>query len=341
MTVAAGSENAGPQKATRVVAVIPHWNRKDLLAELLPNLAAQTRLFDETVVVDNGSTDGSATFATDQGASVIRFSRNHGFAAAVNRGIEHALETSADFIAILNNDVRLEPDWLAVLLNTISKGPGKAWFASGKIVSAQDPSILDGTFDAISQGATALRCGAGKPDGPYWKLQRKMRLAPMTAALFRAEVFERVGLLDEQYGSYLEDVDFGIRCMKAGLEGIWNPAAVAQHWGSATWGRWHPATVRKLARNQILLARKHFQGMSRAPIVVGQLLWGLIALKHGCSSAYWEGRREGGRLQLAAGVAATPQFRKSIRESEQEIREVQSATGFDWYWRIYFWLLRP
>ena len=97
----------------KVAAVIPHWNRAALLAALLNNLRLQTRLFDEVIVVDNGSADGSADLAERAGARVIRLDRNFGFAVAVNRGVA---ATDADWVAILNNDVTLDAGWLERLL---------------------------------------------------------------------------------------------------------------------------------------------------------------------------------------------------------------------------------
>jgi len=103
--------------AARVAAVIPTWNRRDLLATLLRSLAEQTRPFSEVIVVDNGSEDDSADLAAGAGAKVLKMGSNLGFAAAVNRGIE---STGAEWVAILNNDVTLEPDWLAKLLEAAS-----------------------------------------------------------------------------------------------------------------------------------------------------------------------------------------------------------------------------
>ncbi len=73
-----------------VAAIVPHWNRRDLLDALLRNLRDQTVAFDEIIVVDNGSSDDSAALAERAGARVVRLDKNLGFAAAVNRGIETA-----------------------------------------------------------------------------------------------------------------------------------------------------------------------------------------------------------------------------------------------------------
>lgn len=321
----------------RVAAVIPHWNRRDLLATLLENLRRQTRPFDQIIVADNGSTDGSAEMAEKAGACVLRLGRNLGFAAAVNRGIDSA---QSDWIAILNNDLTLEPRWLEILLAAAQQE--SAWFATGKTLSAADPGIIDATFDEISRGACAWRCGAGKPDSPAWNHTQPVRFAPMTAALFRRSLFEDLGSLDERFESYLEDVDFGLRCAVAGRTGLFVPEAIAHHRGSATSGRWNKDTVRRIARNQILLARKHFRGQPRWPIVAGQLLWGLVAFRHGRVFSYLRGKIEG--FQIALPQPAPDQSPETVKlvleESERHIFELQRQAGFESYWRVYFWLLR-
>jgi GT2 family glycosyltransferase len=325
--------------AARVAAVIPTWNRRDLLSHLFESLAAQTRAFDEIIVVDNGSTDDSADLAERAGAQVLRLGRNVGFAAAVNRGIEAA---DAGWVAILNNDVTFEQDWLDKLLSAALED---TWFATGKILQAADPSQVDGAFDEISRGACANRCGSGKPDGPAWNQPRRIRSAPMTAAIFRRELFRDLGGLDENFGSYMEDVDFGLRCALAGREGLYVPAAVAYHRGSATLGEWSKDTVRRIARNQVLLAAKHFRSQPRWPIVAGQLLWGLIALRHGCGVAYLRGKfagiRDAGRMErLTTNEYTSKDLARVLEASEANILATARETGFDSYWRAYFWLSR-
>lgn len=319
-----------------VAAIVPHWNRRDLLDALLRNLRDQTVAFDEIIVVDNGSSDDSAVLAERAGARVVRLDKNLGFAAAVNRGIETA---RADWVAILNNDVTLAPDWLALLLEAAERE--NASFATGKILNAANPEILDGTFDEISRGACACRCGAGKPDSPWWNQPRKIRFTSMTAALFRRDLFAEIGPLDELFGSYLEDVDFGIRCALGEKSGIYLPAAVSWHRGSATLGAWKSDTVRLIARNQSVLTAKYFRGEARWPIVAGQLLWGLLALRHVKGWAFLKGKWSGWRVARGIGnKASTKRLREVVEASEAAILAVEQQTGFDWYWRAYFWLLR-
>jgi GT2 family glycosyltransferase len=326
--------------AARVAAVIPTWNRRDLLATLLRNLAEQTRPFEEIIIVDNGSEDDSAELAARAGARVVKMGCNLGFAAAVNRGIEAA---DAEWVAILNNDVTLEPDWLMKLLEAAAQEDN--WFATGKILQAANHQLVDGTFDEISRGGCASRCGSGKPDSPAWNQARRIRVAPMTAAIFRRQLFRDLGGLDETFGSYMEDVEFGLRCALAGRGGLFVPSAVAYHRGSATLGEWNNDTVWRIARNQVLLSAKHFRGQPRWPIVAGQLLWGLVALRHGRGSAFVRGKIAGMREIRRMTRPSTNEYTRKVlaevlESSEANILALARETGFDSYWRTYFWLSR-
>ena len=319
----------------QITVVIPNWNGAARLASLFERLRGQSHPIEQIVVVDNGSTDDSARVARDAGASFVELGANLGFSRAVNCGIR---EARGGWIAIMNNDVAPEPDWLARLAERAASA--NAWFATGKLLDSRERGRIDGAFDAICRGACAWRCGHGRPDAPLWNQAREIRFAPFTAALFRAELFERVGLLDETFESYLEDIDFGIRCAGAGCTGLYVPEAVAYHEGSATLGRWHPDTVRNIARNQLLLVAKHYPShwMRRYgwPVLVAQTLWGFTALRHGAFLAYLRGKLEGLRRFREARGSSTADFAAIVERSELEIRELQQLTGFDLYWRLYF-----
>jgi GT2 family glycosyltransferase len=320
----------------RVAIVIPTWNKAAMLAEALENLRRQRCAIDRVIVVDNGSTDRSAQIAADAGAHVIPLGSNRGFAAAVNRGIQEA--GAADYIGVLNNDVTLAPDWLERLIAPLEKG--SAWFAAGKLLDWLMPDRLDGSFDALCRGGCAWRCGHGRLDSPLWNQPRSIHLAPFTAALFRTALFNAVGLLDERFESYLEDVDFGLRCAEAGFSGLYVPDAVAYHRGSATLGRWHPDTVRRLARNQVLLIAKHYppNWVLRYgwPIFIAQSLWGFVALRHGALFSYLSGKVQGLRQFRETRGKYCADFPAILEASEKEIRDIQQLTGFDLYWKLYF-----
>jgi len=317
-----------------ITAVVPVWNGRDLLAKLLDTLDAQTLPPDELLIVDNGSTDGASDLARARGARVIPMGRNAGFAAAVNRGIR---ESRTEQIAVLNSDVELEPTYLA----TLAAQP--AWFATGKILAARErpKRFIDGTFDAVCRGGTSRRIGHARPDGPAFSTPQSIYSAPWTAALFRAELFQRVGLLEERFESYLEDVDFGLRSAAHGLSGVYVPDAIAWHHGSASLGQWHPDTVRRITRNQIFLIARHYSQQMRIrcswPILVAQVLWGAMAIGRGHALPWICGLREAFEVQPEPAPHAE-NLHQLLTENERLIRAFQDSSGFDTYWRLYFLL---
>lgn len=319
-----------------ISAIVPVWNGRALLERLLATLAAQTLPAGELLVVDNGSEDGAPEAARRAGARVISMGHNAGFAAAVNRGIR---ESRGEWLAVLNSDVELAPDYFECLTAT------RAWFATGKIVSAAAPDRIDGTFDATCRGGTSWRVGSGRRNGPLFDTPRPIWSAPWTAALFRSALFEKVGLLEESFESYLEDVDFGLRCAKAGCEGEYLPLAVARHRGSAALGVWHADTVRRIARNQVWLLARHYPEKLMTGwmwhIALAQILWGAVAWRHGAGLAWWRGKREGLRRfneMRAKSAPLDPELLEQILWNyERQIREFQ-VPAQDLYWRLYFLL---
>jgi len=326
----------------KITAIVPVWNGRELLERLLASLAAQTEPAAELLVVDNGSHDGAPELARERGARVIAMGRNAGFAAAVNRGIR---EAGGEWIAVLNNDVELAPDYFEKLR------AADAWFATGKILSRSpsrpgEPATIDATFDALCRGGTAWRVGSGQADGDIFSTGRDIGLPPWTAALFRADLFRRVGLLEETFESYLEDVDFGLRCAAQKIAGRYVPAALAWHRGSSTLGRWHPETVRLMARNQLLLIARHYPDRLLLgwlwPVLAAQSLWGAVAFRHGGGLAWLRGKWQG-LCGFSAARRSFQQFdsgllQQFVRENERTIFEFQKAAGFDAYWKLYFLL---
>jgi hypothetical protein len=326
---------------TPISAIVPVWNGRDLLLRLMDSLARQTQPATELLVVDNGSQDDAPEAARQRGARVIPMGRNAGFAEAVNRGIQ---ESRGEWLAIVNSDVEMAPDYFARLLAAVQASD--AWFATGKILAAGSNGRIDGTFDITCRGGTTWRVGNGCVDRPAFSAERQIWSAPFTAVLLRAEIFRRVGLLDVRFESYLEDVDFGLRCAQLQLPGIYVPGALAWHQGSATLGRWHSETVRRMARNQLFLVARHYpSALVRRwfwALVVAQILWGGLALRHGAALGWargvMQGLRQFSNARKSAVLFDREPLENLLRSNERLIRDLQTASGFDSYWKLYFLL---
>jgi GT2 family glycosyltransferase len=309
-------------------AIIPLHNRADLLACLLDSIGRQTVPFAEIVVVDNASTDGAADLARACGCRVIEMGENAGFARAVNQGWRSA---ATDWVAILNSDVELDSRWLERLI----AGIGDAGYATGIILNATNRTAIDGTYDLMSRAACAWRAGHGEMRGH--EEPSPIAIAPGTACIFRRDVLDRLSGFDECYGSYLEDVDLGLRCLRQGFTGVYVPDAVAYHHGSATLGRWNPQVVRLISRNQLLLVAKHYdRALFRSclrHILAGQLLWGLVALRHGAALAWLAGKRDALRGFRLEGTPSIP-LRNFLLASEREIHDRARGPYWRWYFRL-------
>ena len=308
----------------KISAVIHVHNRADLLDRLLQTIRRQSLPFDEVILVDNGSSDD---VRRDE-CRLISMGENAGFAKAANAGWRAA---AGEWIAILNSDVELAPDWAERLLGEA----GEASFATGLILSAANRNSVDGTYDLMSRGACAWRAGHGEAVLPA--TAAPIAIAPGTACVFRREVLVHINGFDESFGSYLEDVDLGLRCLREGFTGVYVPDAVAWHHGSATMGRWNPEVVRLISRNQLRLVARHYDAaLFRAcfwPILTGQLLWGLVALRHGAPLAWLRGKLEGLRdFRLCA--EPSPRLREFLNHSEREIRKRSRDAYWRWYFRL-------
>jgi N-acetylglucosaminyl-diphospho-decaprenol L-rhamnosyltransferase len=239
----------------------------------------------------------------------------------------------------------LEPSWIERMLASLERHT--ALFGTGKLFRKDAGATLDGSWDLVSRAAYAWRCGYGRQDGKIWSIPRKIWLAPMTAALFHREVFERVGYLETRFESYYEDVDFGIRCALAGVQGLYEPAAVAVHIGKATLGKNAPRIMYLSARNQVFLLAKHYPPDTLRrfawPIFVGQFLALMMAAKHWqfftALRGKWHALRRWSEFRGDVTEAAKS-IEAAVSESELQIRTLQNEIGFDSYWRLYFSLVR-
>ncbi len=244
---------AGAEMSARIGIIIPTWNRVDLARECLQSLRAQTYRDFEAILVDDGSTDGTADRVGEEfpETRVMSLPSNQGFAAAVNAGIRAA---DHELIVLLNNDMTLDPLFLAELVGAADTSDA-AFFAplilwrdeADTIYSAGDRQRQDGRPEPIGFRAP-LR------DFPF---NEALFGTSAGAALYRRSFFEAVGFLDERFVAYFEDCDLSFRARLLRLHPQLVREAVAYHRGSATiegrtWWR-----ARQCYRNHALLVLKN------------------------------------------------------------------------------------
>jgi GT2 family glycosyltransferase len=214
----------------RVSIVIPTWNGFHLLEDALASLRRQTLQGAEIVVVDNGSTDGTIELVGLRypEAKLIEMGANRGFAAAVNAGIR---ESTGDVVVLMNNDTVAEPEWLEALVKSIEESADIGSCASRMLI-AGSPGRIDSAGDRLGLFASAI--GHGEFDGPMFSKQREVLTASAGAAAYRRSALNQVGLFDERFFAYFEDVDLGLRLRLAGFRCVYVPDARIHHVGSAT-----------------------------------------------------------------------------------------------------------
>jgi len=231
----------------RITVVILNWNGRHLLPACLSALDLQTFRDFEVVVVDNGSHDGSPEWLAAQYPAVhlIRNSTNLGFATANNQGIRAA---QAPLIMLLNNDANLEPDCLQVLAAAADRAEWAGMLAC-KILQHDAPDRMDSAGIEVDRAGVAWNRGWGEPATQHTQA-REVFGPSAAAALYRRSMLDQIGLLDDDFFIYYEDVDLAWRAQWAGWRCLYVPAAVVHHIHSATTGRGSPFKNFLLGRNK-------------------------------------------------------------------------------------------
>lgn len=240
----------------RASVIIPTWNGRGLLAACLEALAAQSEHDFEMVVVDNGSSDGTAEWLRlhHPQVTLIANASNAGFARAVNQGIRAA---AGEYLAILNNDTEPESEWLASLLAAAGAGPRVGMVAS-KMLFADRPQMINSAGICVDLAGIAWDRLGGAPDAPG-ETERLAIFGPCGgAALYRRAMLDEIGLFDESFFAYLEDVDLAWRARAAGWGCLYAPRARVLHRHSATSIEGSPFKRYQLGRNKVWLIAKNY-----------------------------------------------------------------------------------
>lgn len=272
--------------------VIPNYNGLRVLVPCLNSIARQAYPYIKVIVVDNGSTDGSGRFVCEKFPEIqlIALTENAGFSAAVNAGI---MAGASPLVFLLNNDTELKKNCIQHLAQAAHSLTRYDFFVP-KMLSFHDHSVIDGASDGFLRGGAGYRIGTMEKDSPIYSLPGPTFGACGGAALYRRSLFDQVGLFDEDFFAYLEDVDFNLRINRAGFHGYYVPAAAVYHIGSATSGsKINDFTLRLSTRNSFYVLLKHYQLsllLRLLPvIIIYQLCWFVFCLKKGHIGSYAKG----------------------------------------------------
>lgn len=240
----------------RVSVIIPSWNGKELLEICLASLTKQTFKNFEIIVVDNGSTDDSVSFIEKfyPQTKLIKLPTNLGFAAAVNKGIKASF---GKYVILLNNDTKADKRCLEYLVKIADKHKDVGMVAS-KMLQFYQPDLIDSAGDYIDAAGHANNIGRGEKDCALFNKEGYVFLVNGGGSLFKMEVFEKVGLLDEDYFAYFEDVDIGLRAQLQGFKAYYQPKAIIWHIHKATSNRNKALTQYLQFRNMTMTIIKDF-----------------------------------------------------------------------------------
>ena len=238
-----------------VSAIVVNWNGGDMLRQCLDSLFAQTWQRLEVILVDNGSSDSSladAQASCGDRLTVIANDRNLGFAKGNNQAFERA---KGEWVFLLNNDAVAEPDAISELMTIAADKPEVGMLACR--VSRFDQPIF---FDSVGlllypDGVCRTRGWQEKDTGQYDNPEEV--LAPHgCAAAYRRSMLDDIGVFDESYFCYLEDLDLGIRGQLADYKCWYVPTARIRHHKSATAGNYSKFKAFHVERNRIWVAVK-------------------------------------------------------------------------------------
>lgn len=240
-----------------ISVIIVNWNGREYLPACLDSLLEQSCTDFETIVVDNGSRDGSLELLRDSypWARVVPLAGNTGFAGGNNAGLA---VSRGKYIVTLNNDTRVERDWLAELIAP-AEARAEVGMVASRICSWDEPDLIDSLGVAVC------------PDGMSRGSRRRSRYSTLSldkfeeilfpsacAALYRREMIDRIGFFDDDFFAYCEDTDLGLRGRLAGWGAVLARDALVYHRYSRSGGEFSPFKLYLVERNHFWVALKSF-----------------------------------------------------------------------------------
>lgn len=250
--------NEAMERGASVFAVVLNYRRPGDTIDCVRSLRRSEGLKPSIIVVDNGSDDGSAARIAESFPDVhlIRNRSNLGYAGGNNVGIREALKRGAEYVLVINNDSTVAPDALGRMVGAAcARGAG---IISPKVYDFFKPDIIQyAGYRNIHLLAQGLPVGEGERDEGQYEREVEMSAAPGCAMLLDRRLLESVGLFDELFFAYSEELDLCRRALAAGYRILFVPSAHVWHKKAATLSPRSPEYTYYLTRGRLIYARKH------------------------------------------------------------------------------------
>ncbi len=277
-----------------ITIVIPNYNGNNYLRKCLDSIYVQKYTDYQIIIIDNASTDGDYQWLKGYKDVIFKqLDKNYGFSRAVNEGIRLA---KSEYVLLLNNDTELCEGFLEALLDVIIKDP-KIFGVSSKMIQYQDKGLIDDAGDEYTVVGWGYKRGDGNSIEDFKKEERVFS-ACAGAALYRKEVFDKIGYFDEAFFAYMEDIDISYRANIYGYKNMYAPQAKVYHIGSATsGGRYNSFKIKLSARNNVYVPYKNMpllQLIINMPcLLLGYMVKQRVFASKGFGKEYKEGLIEG------------------------------------------------
>ena len=281
----------------KATIIIPNINGKGWLKDSIESVYAQTMQDFRLIVVDNGSTDESLeqarSYCSRPNFTLTENGANTGFSHAVNQGIALA---DSEYVVLFNNDAFAEPDWLEQLVRAADRDE-RIFAVQSLMIRHFERELADDAGDYVTWMGFACKTGDGRRASRYTK-QKRIFSACGGAALYRKRILDEIGLFDENFFAYFEDVDLSWRANNAGYKCVLCPAARCYHICGASTGavRYNAFKSRQSGRNSILLPLKNQPALmllvNALPLLAGYLLKCYKFHRQGFGEAWDAGMRE-------------------------------------------------
>jgi len=312
----------------RLSIIVVNWNGRHLLSHCLNSLSNQTYTNFEVILVDNGSSDGSATYVatTFPEIHLLPLPENRGFTGGNNEGFR---QSSGTYIVLLNNDATLDKDWLESMVSVMESDPGLGSCASKIIIEGTE--LLDSAGDLFTTAFTGTKWGELQ-NAALFTESRTVAGPCAAAAIYRRSMLEQIGFFDDDFFLNHEDTDLNLRGWLAGWRCKFVPDAVAYHKVSASIGNLSDTSVYYFSRNSLWVWVKNVPLNLMAYLLPQRILYELntfvnFCLIHGKWSPFFRGKWD-----AIKGLPGMYKKRKLLKKKNLSTREIVSGlTPISWY----------